>query len=123
MKEPFSQPLKRVLPLDGMDPKQGFRHRFGVEEFRKNPKLKDIGKIRKKIKELDKKTQIKVALVTFLCLFILLTFLGWSFVNLAFAISAVVGSIISYWYTRDNELLIIVLVTIVALACGILAQY
>ena len=84
-----------------MDPQQGYRHRFEVDEFGKKPRWK----IAKKIKEveIDRKTHIKVFLVSLLCFFVLLHFLGFSYLNLGFLVFSIVSSLIFYAITRDRD--------------------
>ena len=84
-----------------MDPQQGYRHRFEVDKYGRNPRWK----IAKKIKEveIDRKTQIKVFLVSLLCFFVLLYFLGFSYFNLALAVLSIVSSLIFYAITHDKD--------------------
>lgn len=101
-----------------MDPQQGYRHRFEVDKYGRNPNWK----IAKKIKEveIDRKTHIKVFLVSLLCFFVLLHFLGVSHFSLAFAVLSIVSSLIFYAITRDEDYGITALIGMVGVAAYIL---
>ncbi|MBU7018129.1 MAG: hypothetical protein HXS44_11525 [Theionarchaea archaeon] len=84
-----------------MDPQHGYRHRFSVREFNKVSQREIIGKIKKK--ELERKTQVKIILISLLSLFIVLRFLGLSALSLGLFVSSIVSNLIMYWITRDKD--------------------
>ncbi|MBU7045398.1 MAG: hypothetical protein HXS54_03090 [Theionarchaea archaeon] len=95
-----------------MDPQHGYRHCFSVKEFNKVSQREIIGKIKKK--ELERKTQVKIILISLLSLFIVLCLFGSSALSLAFLASSIVSDLIMYWITRDKDYAIVACAGIVA---------
>ena len=95
-----------------MDPQHGFRHRFSVKEFNKISHREIIGKIKKK--ELERKTQVKIILMSLLSLFIVLRFFGSSALSLALFVSSIVSDLVMYWITRDRDYVYVACAAMVA---------
>lgn len=104
--------FKRYNTRQSMDPQHGYRHCFSVKEFNKVSQREIIGKIKKK--ELERKTQVKIILISLLSLFIVLRFFGSSALSLAFLVSSIVSDLIMYWITRDKDYAIVACAGIVA---------
>ena len=104
-----------------MDPQQGFRHRFTIEELRRNPRVKGITRI--EIKQLERKTQLKVTAVALLCFFLLFGVLGWSGVYVALGTSLAVMSLITYRITQDRHYLYMAAVEIILVILWLIHQF